>query len=157
MAKLQETLLPALEGDVLELDELWSYVGNKKNQVWIHLALCRRTRQIVAWMPGDHTSYVAAQLWGKVPQAYKRCLAYADGWAAYAGAVPPQQLHQQEKKGPTNHLERFNLTLRQRVGRLTRKTLSFSKCPLMHIIHIRSFLIQHNQLQAQIYLKSTAA
>ncbi len=45
----------------------------------------------------------------------------------------------------TNRLERFNLTLRQRVGRLTRKTLSFSKSYPMHLIHIRRFLLQYNQ------------
>ena len=30
-------------------------------------------------------------------------------------------------RGETNHIERFNNTLRQRVSRLVRKTLSFSK------------------------------
>jgi len=33
LEQVQETLLPAQEGDVLELDELWSYVGNRKNHV----------------------------------------------------------------------------------------------------------------------------
>jgi len=36
--------VPAQAGDVLELDELWSDVGSKKNQVWLWIALCRRTR-----------------------------------------------------------------------------------------------------------------
>lgn len=35
---LEPTLLPAQEGDVLELDELWSFVQNKGEQVWIWLA-----------------------------------------------------------------------------------------------------------------------
>lgn len=48
---LEKTLLPAQTGDVLELDEVWSFVFKKSQQVWIWLALCRRTRQIVAWMP----------------------------------------------------------------------------------------------------------
>ena len=48
---LHRTLLPAQEGEVLELDEVWSFVFRKSEQVWIWLALCRRTRQIVAWMP----------------------------------------------------------------------------------------------------------
>ncbi len=50
---LAATLLRALEDDVLELDELWSFVDNKGNIVWIRLVLCRRTRQVVAWMWGD--------------------------------------------------------------------------------------------------------
>jgi insertion element IS1 protein InsB len=68
-----------------------------------------------------------------------------DGWDAYAQVIPADQLHQQQQKGPTNHLERFNLTLRQRIGRLTRKSLSFPKSYLMHLIHIRHFLWDYNQ------------
>lgn len=46
---LEPTLLPAQSGDVLELDELWSFVQSKKQAVWLWVALCRRTRQVVAW------------------------------------------------------------------------------------------------------------
>jgi len=95
-------------------------------------------------MPGDHSTATCQQLWDKVPPSYKNCPSFADAWPTYAQVVPPEQLHQQQKKGPTNRLERFNLTLRQRVGRLTRKTLSFSKSYPMHLIHIRRFLLQYN-------------
>jgi insertion element IS1 protein InsB len=44
----QARVSPAQAEDVLELDELWSDVGNKKQQVWLWIALCRRTRQGVA-------------------------------------------------------------------------------------------------------------
>jgi insertion element IS1 protein InsB len=77
---LEATLLPAQPDDELELDELWSFVGNKKNEVWIWVALCRRTRQVVAWMPGDHSKIPCQALWDKVPQSYKHCRCYADGW-----------------------------------------------------------------------------
>jgi insertion element IS1 protein InsB len=50
---LEATLLPAQNDDVLELDELWSYVGSKKKAVWLWIALCRRTRQVVAWHFGS--------------------------------------------------------------------------------------------------------
>ena len=36
------------EASVLELDELWSFVVKKTNQAWIWIALCRKTRQVVA-------------------------------------------------------------------------------------------------------------
>lgn len=45
----ENTLLPSEKGDVLELDELWSFVEKKTQEVWLWLALCRRTRQIVAY------------------------------------------------------------------------------------------------------------
>jgi len=48
------------------------------------------------------------------------------------------------KRGSTTRLERFNDTLRQRLGRLVRKTLSFSKCPKMHELVTRLFLHRYN-------------
>ncbi len=52
---LEQTLRLAVEGDVLELDELWSFVHQRTNKKWVWLALCRRTRQIVASAVGDQS------------------------------------------------------------------------------------------------------
>jgi hypothetical protein len=41
-------LRPAKENDVLELDECWTYVRKRSNKRWLWVALCRRTRQVVA-------------------------------------------------------------------------------------------------------------
>jgi len=46
--------------------------------------------------------------------------------------------------GQTNHVERSNGTLRQRLGRFVRKTLSFSKCNHMHEICLRLLLHRYN-------------
>ena len=53
MPLVASTLLPAMAEDVLELDELWSFVGRKTKERWLWLALCRRTRQVVAYWLGD--------------------------------------------------------------------------------------------------------
>lgn len=44
---LVESLLPKERGDILELDEAWSFVCRRSNKRWLWTALCRRTRQIV--------------------------------------------------------------------------------------------------------------
>ena len=44
----------------------------------------------------------------------------------------------------TNHIERFNNTLRQRVSRLVRETLSFSKKLANHIGAIKYFICHDN-------------
>ncbi len=93
-------------------------------------------------------------MWAKVPSQYKHGLCFADGLEAYAHVIPPEQLHQQTKKQHTNHLERFNATLRGRVGRLVRKTLSYSKSDFFHITHITHiflflFLHSYNLNQAR--------
>jgi IS1 family transposase len=57
---LAETLIEpdgSEEATVLELDELWSFVLKKTNQAWIWIALCRKTRQIVAYAIGDRSEY----------------------------------------------------------------------------------------------------
>src|ERR1700730_6391324 len=52
---VKETLLPATPNDVLELDELWSFVQKKEQTRWVWTARCRRTRQIVACVRGDRS------------------------------------------------------------------------------------------------------
>jgi insertion element IS1 protein InsB len=41
---------------VLELDELWSFVLKKAHDSWIWIALCRKTRQVVAYAIGDRSN-----------------------------------------------------------------------------------------------------
>lgn len=153
---LERTLLPAQSGEVLELDEMWSFVGKKKNRVWIWIALCRRTRQVVAWWYGPRDPLSCQSLWERIPAAYKGGLCYTDFYACYKGVVPADQHHPSLKRhGLTNHIERFNLTLRQSLARFVRKTLSFSKKLLPHIQTLRLFFVAYNHRTAIRYLKST--
>ncbi len=64
----------------LELDELWSFVLKKARKRWIWLALCRRTRQIVAFAVGARDEATCRLLWQRVPQAYRHSLLYSDFW-----------------------------------------------------------------------------
>ncbi len=50
--------------------------------------------------------------------------------------------------GQTSHVERFNNTLRQRLARFVRKTLSFSKSEVMHEDCLRLFLHHYNTRMA---------
>ena len=49
-----------------------------------------------------------------------------------------------KSEGQTSHVERWNCTLRQRLGRFVRKTLSFSKSEVMHEICLLLFLHDYN-------------
>jgi len=68
-----------------------------------------------------------------------------DFWQAYR-AVLPSQRHRSvgKESGQTNHIERFNWTLRQHVSRLVRKTFSFSKKLENHIREILCFIHYYN-------------
>jgi len=130
---LADTLEDARPDDVLELDELWSFVLKKSNKQWIWIALCRRTRQVVAHYIGDRGEKSCRKLWERIPDEYKQCCSYSDFWQAYQ-KVFSSQTHQSVGKdsGETNHVERWNNTLRQRLARFVRKTLSFSKSEVYH-------------------------
>ena len=146
MLPLEATLAPAQPLEVLELDELWSFVRHRRlGVIWLWLALCRRTRQIVAYALGPRDDATARRLWDRIPLAYRQSLLYTDHLESYHNILPANQ-HDADypKRGPTNHIERFNNTLRQRLGRFVRKTLSFSKSFQMHEIAIRLFLHQYN-------------
>ncbi len=90
--------MPAKPEDVLELDELWSFVRFRKNKRWVWLAQCRRTRQIVAYAIGQRDEATCRLLWQRIPQAYKHSLCYTDFWSAYADVLPPSQ-HRATGKG----------------------------------------------------------
>lgn len=133
------------EVPILELDELWSYVYKKTNKQWVWLALCRKTRQIVAFYIGDRSEKSCTALWELVPEAYKKGLVYSDFWEAYQKVLKEVKHHACGKEsGQTNHIERWNNTLRQRIGRFVRKTLSFSKSVTMHYLYLKLFIFNYN-------------
>jgi insertion element IS1 protein InsB len=75
----------------LEADELWSFVGKKKHQVWIWLALDAMTRQVVAIHAGGRSAEDAKAFWAEVPEPYRSgCDVYTDEWEAYKGAIPSE-------------------------------------------------------------------
>ena len=130
-----------------EADETWSFVGRKANQQWIWMALDTQTKQVIAFYVGDRSRRSARKLWRRMPQAYREdATFYTDGWAAYKGVIPAAR-HQVCAKatGHTNMIERFNCTLRQRVSRLVREALSFSKKLENHIGAIKYFICHYNQ------------
>lgn len=138
-------------GDVLELDELWSFVQSKAQTLWLWVALCRRTRQIVAYTLGDRSQQSAADLRAALPPDYRGRATRNDLWEAYAAAFPARTHRCCGKEaGETNHVERWFGTLRARLGRLVRRAYSFSKCPENHLDAIALFITTYNlQIQQQ--------
>jgi len=98
----------------VEADEMWSFVNNKDNKQWIWIALDVNTRQVIAFHVGSRAREAARELWQKIPEPYKQQAAfYTDLYEAYVGVIPEKQHHRVIKQsGLTNHIERFNGTLR---------------------------------------------
>lgn len=77
---------------------------------------------------------------------------YTEFWEAYRSVVPAEQHTAAGKEtGLTAHVERWNNTLRQRLGRFVRKSLSFSKSEAMHDLCLRLFLHDYNRSMALSY------
>jgi insertion element IS1 protein InsB len=139
----QRVILHRLEAEV---DELWSFVGKKANRQWVWIAMDALTRQVIAFHVGDRSRLSAQALWEKIPRGYQeQAMFYTDCYEVYKGVIPPAQHRAITKLArKTNHVERFNCTLRQRVSRLVRATLSFSKKLANHIGAIKYFICDYN-------------
>jgi insertion element IS1 protein InsB len=129
-----------------EADEMWSFVQKKANKQWIWIAMDATTRQIIAFHVGDRSQTSGQELWAKIPTAYReQATFHTDQYVVYQGVIPAGQHRAITKHArKTNHIERFNNTLRQRVSRLVRETLSFSKTLANHIGAIKHFLCHYN-------------
>jgi IS1 family transposase len=146
---LPETLIVPDETDAdattLELDELWSFVLKRSRKRWIWMALCRKTRHVVAYFIGDRSRASCQQPWERIPLAYRSGHCCSDFREASQLVIPAEQHTAAGKEtGLTAHVERWNNTLRQRLGRFVRKSLSFSKSEKMHEICLRLFWHHYN-------------
>jgi len=129
-----------------EADEMWSVVQKKANKQWIWLAMDATTRQIIAFHVGDRSRESAKALWATIPEVYQdQATFHTDQYAVYRGVMPAERHKAITKHArKTNHIERFNNTLRQRLARLVRDTLSFSKKVEHHIGAIKFFICHYN-------------
>ena len=120
-------------------------MGRKADTLWLWVALCRRTRQIVAWTLGERSLQSARDLRASIPKAYRRRATRSDFWDAYATAFPART-HRScgKEEGETCHVERWFGTLRARLGRLVRRAYSFSKSDENHLDAIHLFITTHN-------------
>jgi len=134
------------ERPILEIDEIWSFVGSKKNKVWTWIALERQTRRIVGVVFGDRSATTCLKLWESLlPDYRKRAIMYTDFWESYAKVLPSKRHRAVGKEsGQTAHIERFNNTLRQCCPNLVRKTLSFSRNRELHEKRICNFIDNYN-------------
>lgn len=116
------------------------FVHHKKNKQWLWLAVGVTSREIVGAYVGTR------QLWQSLLPLYRQCaVRCTDFWSAYT-AVPSSKRHRAVGKatGQTNVVERLNNTLRQRVSRLVRKSLAFSKSLANHIGLLLNFSHHYN-------------
>jgi insertion element IS1 protein InsB len=130
-----------------EVDELWGALSARKQTVngsgsqWTPLPAksLRSTWAIAA----DRAPKPCGK---QIPAVYQeRATFYTDQYEVYKGVIPSTRHRAISKLArKTNQVERFNCTLRQRVSRLVRATLAFSKDLAKHIGAIKYFICDYN-------------
>jgi insertion element IS1 protein InsB len=120
-----------------EIDEMWSFVGNKGNPRWLWHAIDHHTGAVLAYVFGRRKDEVFLRLKALL-EPFGLTRFYTDHWGAYTRHLDPD-MHSPGKRH-TQKIERQHLTLRARIKRLVRKTICFSKTIQMHDIVLGLFV-----------------
>lgn len=107
-----------------EVDELYTYIGNKTRPCYVMYAINRKTRQIIDYICGFRNKENIGKLIGKLLSLSPRRI-YTDRLTLFASLIPAK-IHSTFQYR-TNYIERKNLTLRTHLKRLSRKTICYSK------------------------------
>ena len=120
---------------VIEIDEMWHYIGKKKQKLWIWIALDRETKEVLAWQTGSRGKKTLKKLLIQI--SHISCDYYAtDKWKVYRQLIPDNKLIQ--SKAETHIIESQNCRVRHYLARFCqrhplgkRKTLCYSKSVAM--------------------------
>jgi insertion element IS1 protein InsB len=115
---------PTSRAIILELDERWHYLTQKRRKLWIWKALDRDTGQLLDWECGRRDRATLKKLVDRLlPWDVK--VYCTDKWATYASAIPQDTLVQ--SKAMTHEIERNHGRQRHWFGRFKRKSVIVSK------------------------------
>jgi IS1 family transposase/transposase-like protein len=124
-----------------QLDELQTFVGNKKNKIWIWTAVNKAKKGILEWQIGDRSSNTFEKLWEKVKD-WKCFFWITDGYKVYPSFIPDGD--QIISKTYMTRVEGENSRLRHYLARLHRKTFCYSKCQEMLLLSIKLLIYYLN-------------
>ncbi|WP_299223872.1 IS1 family transposase [uncultured Psychroserpens sp.] len=123
-------------GCKFEVDELWSFIGNKDSVIWITYAIEQQTKTVIDFIVGRKTSENIKPLINKLLLLVPKRI-YTDRLNIYTSIIP-RAIHKRFQYC-TNIIERNNLTLRTHIKRLSRKTICFSKNEKYLEAHLRIY------------------
>jgi len=112
------------KGKIYEVDEMRTYIGHKRNFIWLVYALEKDSKNVVSFTIGKRTNKTLSCVLDtlKLSEAKK---IFTDRLKNYSYLIDAK-IHSVKRFG-TNHIERKNLTLRTHLKRLNRRTICFSK------------------------------
>ncbi|WP_129596577.1 IS1 family transposase [Methanohalophilus profundi] len=109
--------------EIVELDEMHTYIGNKK-YCWIWIAIGRIRKRFINCSCGSRGTETGVKLWDKLRDIdIKEVM--TDHWKAYAEFLP-EAIHTQSK-AETYTIEGYNSIFRHFLARLRRKSKCYTK------------------------------
>ena len=123
--------------ELAQIDELQTFVGSKKNKIWLWTAVNGHEAGILAWVLGDRSAATFWQLW-LVLRCWKCFLYITDAYRVYRCFIDEGD-HLVSKLAMTR-VEGENSRLRHYLARLHRKTFCYSKSKEMLRYSIRLLL-----------------
>ena len=117
-----------LQCNILELDEMRTFVKKKENHYWIAYALCSKTKKVIDFVVGKRTKQTLKMIVNTLLLADVEIIK-TDKLNIYSSLIPKSR-HCTAAYN-INYIERNNLTLRTHLKRLSRRTICFSKSLLM--------------------------
>ena len=112
-----------------EVDEMWSYVGKKREPRWLWHAIDHHTGKVLAYVLGRRQDTAFLELKALL-EPFGITRYFTDGWGAYERHVETEQ--HTVGKANTQKIESKHINLRTRIKRLARRTICFSKTKHMH-------------------------
>lgn len=112
------------ENQIYEADELQTYIQKKENKCYVSYAINKKTKQVINFTIGARTKENIGKVI-KSLNALNPKKIFTDKLNIYPGLIK-KEIHVASPH-KINHIERYNLTLRTHLKRLSRKTICFSK------------------------------
>jgi IS1 family transposase len=137
----------------VEIDEQWSYVTSRNEEVWTWTAVERGSCPVVGLAFGDRSEATCRALWQSLPLDYrKRAVFSTDEYHVYEKLLPPTRHRPAPaKSGNLSWCDSLHAVLRQPCANLVRKTRSFSRDLQLHATRVRMAVDLHNAACAGLW------
>jgi insertion element IS1 protein InsB len=119
---------PILKGKEYQLDEMRTFVRNKKRLYWIVYAIEKETKQVVDFKVGKRNSKTIKKVTSTLLLADAKQIS-TDGFGLYRKLLPA--CSHDKSRYNINNIERKNLNVRTHLKRLSRKTICFTRSAIM--------------------------
>ncbi|MGB3491985.1 MAG: IS1 family transposase [Elainellaceae cyanobacterium] len=131
--------------ETAQIDELQTFVGSKKNKIWLWTVVNTKAAGILKFVVGDRSLETFRRLWRSI-RGWECFLYITDGYPVYPCLI--DDCDDLVGKTVMTRVEGENCRLRHYLARLHRKTLCYSKSIEMLTLSVRllMYYLKHRQL-----------